>query len=255
MCSLKSTMYIVAHKKCEFPIPEGYVPVQAGAAINAPVYELTDAVGDNISALNPYYCELTAQYWVWKNAKSDIVGFVHYRRYFYDRKYSNSDANILSIAQIEKLLESSDCILPEPLELRRTVWEEFAKYHDEKDLALAKQVACPEGSNYAKSFDRIMQSRSFAPWNMYVMKWDAFDAYMSWLLPALKLVQQQTDISEYDSYNKRLLGFISERLLNVWVDRNELAVCRRPVYMPGENSVAAQVKNTLKHLLNTVHLR
>lgn len=255
MCGPKSTMYIVTHKKCEFPIPEGYVPIQAGAALNAPVYELTDATGDNISALNPYYCELTAQYWVWKNAKSDIVGFVHYRRYFYDKKYSSSEANILPIVQIEKLLEGSDCILPESLELSRTVWEEFAKYHDEKDLALAKRAACPEGSDYAKSFDRIMKSRNFAPWNMYIMKWDTFDAYMSWLFPALRLVQQQTDISEYDSYNKRLLGFISERLLNVWVESNGLAVCRRPVYMTGENSAEAQVKNNLKHLLNTIHAR
>lgn len=255
MINAKPVMYIVTHKKCDFPTPEGYVPIQAGAAINQPVYDLTDATGDNISELNPHYCELTAQYWVWKNTKSDAVGFVHYRRYFYDKKYSNSDANILSLAQIESLLKNFDCILPEPLELRRTVWEEFAKYHDEKDLALAKRVACPEGSDYARSFDHIMRSRSFAPWNMFVMKWDAFDAYMSWLFPALERVQKQTDMSGYDSYNKRLLGFISERLLNVWVDSNKLAVCRRPVYMPGDNSAKSQIKNNLKHLLNAIHVR
>ncbi len=255
MSDPKARIYIISHKKCEFPIPDGYAPIQAGAATNVPAYKLTDATGDNISSLNPYYCELTAQYWVWKNAKSDVVGFVHYRRFFYNKKYSSSAANILSLSQAESLLENFDCILPEPLQLRRTVWEEFARYHNEEDLALAKRAACPEGSNYARQFECLMRSRSFAPWNMYIMKWDVFDAYMSWLFPALEYVRKQVDISGYDSYNKRLLGFISERLLNVWVDGNELAVCRRPVYMLGENCAKAQLKNNLKLLFNLVHAR
>ncbi|MDD7441233.1 MAG: DUF4422 domain-containing protein, partial [Sutterellaceae bacterium] len=62
-------------------------PIHVGRAIatDAVKQSLADIIGDdtgdNISRKNPNYCELTAQYWAWKNCDSDYIGFMHYRRH------------------------------------------------------------------------------------------------------------------------------------------------------------------------------
>ena len=63
-------------------------PIQTGRAIADEVFDemVGDDTGENISKENPRYCELTAQYWVWKNynkiGNPDYVGFMHNRRHF-----------------------------------------------------------------------------------------------------------------------------------------------------------------------------
>lgn len=87
----KTTIYIVSHKDFIAPEMTGYVPILAGAAANHAQIAVKDDKGVNISKKNPQYCELTAQYWVWKNSfiQSDNIGFVHYRRYFYTTKFKS----------------------------------------------------------------------------------------------------------------------------------------------------------------------
>ena len=58
-------VFVSAHKRATFPEGKSILPVQVGAA-NAAIRfanTLHDDEGENISAKNPCYCELTAQYW------------------------------------------------------------------------------------------------------------------------------------------------------------------------------------------------
>lgn len=245
-------MFIIAHKKGELPEIAGYSPIQAGAILHEPLFDLVDSTGDNISAKNEKYCELTVQYWVWKNVKSESVGFVHYRRFFYKHPWSSAGCNILTVEQAASDLESADVILPEKLELSRSTQEEFNLYHNDKDLSLTRGVVATTGTHYLNAFDAVMGARAFSPYNMFIMPWDTFDAYMGWLFPVLEEVDSLVDMEGYDSYNKRLLGFISERLLNVWVRANDLEVKYRPVYQVGKNPLSAQVKNSIKRGINRV---
>ena len=80
---MKSMILVACHKPCNMYNKGIYTPIQVGKAISE--YDLGiigDDTGDNISQKNPSYCELTAQYWAWKNVDCRYIGLCHYRRYF-----------------------------------------------------------------------------------------------------------------------------------------------------------------------------
>jgi hypothetical protein len=75
---------LVAHHKQGLIIKNDvYLPIHVGKDLsNLELGIQGDNVADNISYLNPLYCEMTAAYWGWKNIHSDYIGLCHYRRYF-----------------------------------------------------------------------------------------------------------------------------------------------------------------------------
>lgn len=80
---------VATHKLYWMPTDSVYIPIQVGKVGKANLGYLTDDTGDNISAKNVHYCELTGVYWAWKNLKCDYIGLCHYRLYFgYDKYWS-----------------------------------------------------------------------------------------------------------------------------------------------------------------------
>ncbi len=86
------------------PSYEYIVPLQAGAALAGErVCAFGDDMGDNISAQNRYYNELSCLYWVWKNTDHKYSGICHYRRLF------ESDHALTPLIE-----GTADVILPSP---------------------------------------------------------------------------------------------------------------------------------------------
>ena len=77
---------VAAHKQYWMPEDSVYLPLHVGAEGKPDLGYTKDNTGENISAKNPNFCELTGLYWAWKNLEADYVGLVHYRRYLPVRK-------------------------------------------------------------------------------------------------------------------------------------------------------------------------
>ncbi len=66
-------------------------------------------------------------------------------------------------------------------------------------------------------------------YNMFIMKKKDFDEYCKWLFDILFKLESQIDISNYDNYQSRIFGFLSERLFNVWIKKHNLKIKEIPV--------------------------
>ena len=79
----KIRIAVAYHKNGIFADNELFIPVQVGATFAKQELGIQkDSEGDNISCYNPYCCELSATYWLWKNVEADYYGLCHYRRFF-----------------------------------------------------------------------------------------------------------------------------------------------------------------------------
>lgn len=227
----KVKVFVATHKKAEFPNNSIYVPIQVGAFNKDKFLKVTDDTFKNISKKNSYFCELTATYWILKNDKSDIIGLTHYRRYFFSR-HTNEMSCVLKKKEIEDILKKYDIIVPFKtyIFLHKNVKAAYVKIHKESDYNTCREIIMEKYPEFLDAFDKVSNSRSFYACNMFISNKKIFDEYYNWLFDILFELEKRIDISSYDSYNKRIFGFLSERLFNVWLEYKRLNIKEMPVY-------------------------
>lgn len=81
------------------------------------------------------------------------------------------------------------------------------------------------------AYDNAMNCHSLFPYNMLIASSGVFDAYCEWLFPILFRLEQQISLEGRDVYQRRVFGFLSERLMDVWVRANSVKVLETPVIL------------------------
>ena len=215
---------VAAHKPYRMPQDSMYLPLHVGRALaDQDLGWQGDNTGDNISLKNPYYCELTGFYWAWKNLKADAIGLVHYRRFLRGGKTNLTCCpnrkwdNILTYTGAENILSRYPILLPKKRHYYiETIESQYAHAHNKEHLRNVHEIIKEYHSEYLRSFDKHMNERSGHMFNMFIMRYDYFCLYCSWLFDILfKLYKVVKD-------NNRILGFVGERLLDVWIIKNNL---------------------------------
>lgn len=224
--AMDTRIYVMTHKEYTKPESDIYRTLHVGRALGNDFGYEGDDTGDNISAKNKNYCELTGIYWIWKNVTCDVVGICHYRRYF----VRNED--FLNKEYIEKILEDYDVIAPNSgFTKYSSVREHYGKEHYWKDMFLCRDVIGEQCPEYLDAFDLCMSCNLFSLGNMVITKKDIFDSYCQWLFGILFEVEKRVDISGYDEFQARVMGYLSERLFRVWLLKQKYSVREEEVRM------------------------
>ncbi|CAI3937463.1 DUF4422 domain-containing protein [Commensalibacter communis] len=227
------------HKEAPYVKNECFVPIQVGKEISKVTldYCIVDNTGDNISAKNKSWCELTALYWAWKNLDADYYGLMHYRRYLHFKKDDNNFyiINQISEAEIEnggwdseniKSFCSQYDIVTAPIwgihpvganHHLMTGYDFYAKEHYSKDLDIIIDIVKAKYPQFYFSLLDTLSNKHCFFGNIAIMKKEYFYEYCDFLFGVLFEAEKRIDISSYNAYQYRIWGFIAERLINCYV--------------------------------------
>ena len=235
----KIKILVCCHKPSNLPQDSVFLPIHAGAAtsnVELGIQRddlLNGAPCDNISDKNSSFCELTAIYWAWKNIKKlypdlQYIGLNHYRRFFaFDEKRVTGNGipkdvkNIMQykfdMPMVESCLKSNKIITTPKAYLKTSLAGSYEHCHNSSDLRIIHDIVRDDYPEFLNTFNDVYLGKNFFyDCNMFIMPWNEFEAYCEWIFGILFKAEKLIDISNYDTYQKRIYGFIAEHLWTVW---------------------------------------
>ncbi len=266
---MNSVKVIVAtHKKFDDSIlPEGYEVVKVGMGLSdADAIKAgyrTDNTGNNIASQNPWYCELTAHYWAWKNLECDICGLVHYRRFFMDYSYKSKriQDDIMKQERIKEILSKYKVIVPywgikanDTMVLHKSMPRE----KDNRDWIIFQDIITQDYPEILPSFNRIVYGVKAWGLNMMITTKDIFDEYSEFLFDVLGKWDKELERRGI-KHRPRVDGFYSETLMPIWIMSkfNEKQIYRADVMNTegGDTKLyySTSIKYFIKRFLKSIH--
>ncbi len=246
-------IFLSYHKPSTLLKSDVFVPIHVGRAIERKrsdfeegwldEYLIGDDTGINISKKNLNFCELTAQYWAWKNLPEDVgyVGFMHYRRHlnfskkdYPENKWGLIEREFLDTSYVQAFglddenirqsVQEYDVITAQKWDVTnaksKSNYDHYAhsdpKLHI-KDYDLALQILERKYPEYKPAVEKYNTAHYGYYTNIFVMRRDIFDCYSHWLFDILFELESQLDISAYDFQEARIYGYISEWLFGIFV--------------------------------------
>ncbi len=232
----KVWVVVATHKVFDMPKDKMYIPLHVGAEgkvdENGNPLDLgyqKDNTGDNISDKNSQFCELTGLYWAWKNLDAEYLGLVHYRRHFKSLRRKNSENrfdNVLRYKELRPLLDDHAVFVTKKRRYYiETLEQHYAHNHFIKELDTARDIMLEKYPEYKETYKKVMNRTYGYMFNMMILRRDLMNEYCEWLFDILfeltKRLEDSGDGSEREltSFENRFPGRVSERIFNVWLER------------------------------------
>lgn len=200
---------------------------------------LKDNEGKNISSKNKSYCELTTQYWAWKNMDADYYGFCHYRRFFsfnHDEipetcwgtiEYDYLDDHAMeelhfNEKDMENYISNYDFLIAKGISTSSlgatSVYEHYknaSELHIE-DVDLLLEIIKEKFPYLEETAEEYFKGGIFFPCNMFIMKKNVFQEYSTILFGLLEEFEKRADMNEYSREGYRTTGHLGERITGIY---------------------------------------
>ena len=156
----------------------------------------------------------------------------------------------MTLDQARGLFQDADALLP----IKRNYWIEsnysqYAHAHHAIDLDETRRILEEKYPEYIPVYDRSMKKTTGHRFNMFIMKKELADAYCTWLFDILFELEKRLDISDYSANDKRVFGFVSERLLDVWLEQNQIKCKDIPyIFLEKENWITKGLNFILRKM-------
>ena len=252
----KINVCISSHKLYNFPTYFTYKPIIVGVGLKNEFLKqnfITDEGDLSISNKNESYCELTALYKAYKEIDSDYFGLVHYRRLFLDNNLSSKKIdNVITSKTILKILSKYDFILPKKRHYYiESNYSHYIHAHVKEPLDKTIEIIQKEYPEYYPYLKKHLKRTTGHYFNMFITSRKYGIEYLDFLFEILFKLEKQIDISNYSAVEKRVYGYISELLLDVYIDKNQLKVKNQKyLFFDKQNwfkKIFNFVKRKLKH--------
>ena len=169
--------------------------------------------GDNIDSLNPWYCELTGLYYLWKHCNDDVVGLEHYRRYFVNKRNQP-----LNEKEIVDSLKDYDilCIRANYSKKRppKTWLIQQKKWLDMKKFLIFIKIYI--GEDYYNACINHLNGDWHALGNMFICKKELINEYCEFIFD-LTSNYIEAEKSCGRILPKRIIGYFTEFLFGAWL--------------------------------------
>lgn len=258
----KIKIFVSYHKKSPIIKSDVFEPIEVGRALKSLEDSLKDIMigdndGENISEKNPRYCELTAQYYVWKNYEKlgnpDYVGFCHYRRLFNFNTNSRVYGPIfggdvleqlmMTRENIENVIQEYGMIVPEAVRFEGyTVFTHYKNSHYITDYQTALDIMLEKYPEFKEAASAYNNGHDNYITNCYIMTREEFFAYMEWLFSILFEADFKIPVYK-NTYDNRVVGFVAERLLGIYVTQlkktkeHKIKELQQVLYLPTNKDV------------------
>lgn len=229
-------------KECDRIENEVYVPVRCGAVYDKNNSSIIgDNTGDHISHKRNTYCELTTQYWAWKNVDADYYGFCHYRRYFAfqeNKDYPITDWEMQEQVYLDskhpkelqidpdalrEMIGKYDVIVPYPVDTKKVGFKNVLTQFDhaghlhQADLELLLEIIEKKYPQYYEAAKKSVFSTDLYLCNMFVMRKDLFQEYSQFLFDVLEEFEKANTMEGYSQEGCRTPGHLGERMVGIYL--------------------------------------